>query len=173
MPSSGSAGRMLPGVPVATTTSTGSSDKPYWSAAGPYPVRNLPWLVESEESRRQVHGVDERLSIANLEWGLRMYVGILMEMAGGYGRADGRTGGQSDSRTEGGRVRWEYAKERGRIATFAVRPTRPTALPPYRPTALPPYRPTALPPQRPHHLPIELHRQTSPAWSTDPACTPG
>jgi acetylornithine deacetylase/succinyl-diaminopimelate desuccinylase-like protein len=74
------AGRMLPGVPVATTTSTGSSDKPYWSAAGPIPYGISPWLVESEESRRQVHGVDERLSLANLEWGLRMYVGILMEM---------------------------------------------------------------------------------------------
>jgi acetylornithine deacetylase/succinyl-diaminopimelate desuccinylase-like protein len=92
------AGRMLPGVPVATTTSTGSSDKPYWSAAGPIPYGISPWLVESEESRRQVHGVDERLSIANLEWGLRMYVGILMEMAGG---SDGRTGGRSDGRTVG------------------------------------------------------------------------
>jgi acetylornithine deacetylase/succinyl-diaminopimelate desuccinylase-like protein len=76
------AGRMLPGVPVATTTSTGASDKPYWSAAGPIAYGVTPWLVELEESRRQVHGVDERLSLANLEWGLRMYVGVLMEIAG-------------------------------------------------------------------------------------------
>jgi acetylornithine deacetylase/succinyl-diaminopimelate desuccinylase-like protein len=76
------AGRMLPGVPVATTTSTGASDKPYWSAAGPIAYGVTPWLVELEESRRQVHGVDERLSLANMEWGLRMYVGVLMEIAG-------------------------------------------------------------------------------------------
>ena len=74
------AGRMLPGIPVATTTSTGSSDKPYWLAAGPIAYGISPWLVESEESRKQAHGVDERLSLGNLEWGVRMYVGILMEM---------------------------------------------------------------------------------------------
>jgi acetylornithine deacetylase/succinyl-diaminopimelate desuccinylase-like protein len=76
------AGRMLPGIPVATTTSTGASDKPYWLAAGPIAYGISPWLVESEESRKQAHGVDERLSLANLEWGVRMYVGVLMEMAG-------------------------------------------------------------------------------------------
>jgi acetylornithine deacetylase/succinyl-diaminopimelate desuccinylase-like protein len=76
------AGRMLPGIPVATTTSTGASDKPYWSAAGPIAYGVTPWLVELEDSRRQAHGVNERLSLANLEWGVRMYVGIFMEMAG-------------------------------------------------------------------------------------------
>ncbi|HKU61208.1 MAG TPA: M20/M25/M40 family metallo-hydrolase [Gemmatimonadales bacterium] len=86
------AGRMLPGIPVATTTSTGASDKPYWSAAGPIAYGISPWLVELEESRKQAHGVDERLSLANLEWGVRMYVGILMEMGGG--RAESRRGGE-------------------------------------------------------------------------------
>ena len=76
------AGRMLPGIPVATTTSTGASDKPYWSTAGPIAYGVTPWLVELEDTRRQAHGVDERLSLANLEWGVRMYVGIFMEMAG-------------------------------------------------------------------------------------------
>jgi acetylornithine deacetylase/succinyl-diaminopimelate desuccinylase-like protein len=75
------AGRMLPGVPVATTMSTGASDRPYWRAAGVIPYGITPWLVETEESQHQVHGVDERLSVANLEFGLKMYVGILMEMA--------------------------------------------------------------------------------------------
>jgi acetylornithine deacetylase/succinyl-diaminopimelate desuccinylase-like protein len=76
------AGRMLPGVPFAPTMSTGASDRPYWHAAGVIPYGISPWLVEHEESRRQVHGVDERLSVANLEFGLRMYVGVLMEMGG-------------------------------------------------------------------------------------------
>jgi acetylornithine deacetylase/succinyl-diaminopimelate desuccinylase-like protein len=74
------AGRMLPGVPFAPTVSTGASDRPYWKAAGVIPYGVSPWLVELEESRHQVHGVDERLSVANLEFGLRMYVGVLMEM---------------------------------------------------------------------------------------------
>jgi len=69
-------------IPNPETTSTGASDKPYWSAAGPIAYGVTPWLVELEESRRQAHGVDERLSLANLEWGVRMYVGIFMEMAG-------------------------------------------------------------------------------------------
>jgi acetylornithine deacetylase/succinyl-diaminopimelate desuccinylase-like protein len=76
------AGRMLPGVPVATTMSTGASDRPYWRAAGVIPYGVTPWLVEMEESQHQVHGVDERLSVANLEFGLKMYVGVLMEMGG-------------------------------------------------------------------------------------------
>jgi acetylornithine deacetylase/succinyl-diaminopimelate desuccinylase-like protein len=74
------AGRMLPGVPVATTTSAGATDRPYWSAAGPIAFGISPWLVELEESRREVHGNDERLSLENIEFGLRLYVGILMEM---------------------------------------------------------------------------------------------
>jgi acetylornithine deacetylase/succinyl-diaminopimelate desuccinylase-like protein len=74
------AGRMLPGVPVASTTGTGASDRPYWSAAGVIPYGVSPWLVDLQESQHQVHGVDERLSVANLEFGLRMYVGVLMEM---------------------------------------------------------------------------------------------
>jgi acetylornithine deacetylase/succinyl-diaminopimelate desuccinylase-like protein len=85
------AGRMLPGVPVATTMSTGASDRPYWRAAGVIPYGVSPWLVELEESQRQVHGVDERISAANLEFGLRMYVGILMEMGS---TAQGRRGAE-------------------------------------------------------------------------------
>jgi carboxypeptidase PM20D1 len=83
------AARMLPGVPVATTTSTGASDRPYWNAAGPIAYGVSPWLVELEEAQREIHGVDERVSIANLEFGLRMYVGILMEMGGGTRRRTG------------------------------------------------------------------------------------
>jgi acetylornithine deacetylase/succinyl-diaminopimelate desuccinylase-like protein len=72
------AGRMLPGVPFVPTMSTGASDRPYWSAAGVIPYGVSPWLVELKENQHQVHGVDERISLANLEFGVRMYVGILM-----------------------------------------------------------------------------------------------
>ena len=38
-----------------------------------------------------VHGNDERLSLENIEFGLRFYVGTILEMAGsGRGEAAGR-----------------------------------------------------------------------------------
>ena len=77
------AGRLLPGVPVATTTSSGATDRPYWAAAGPIPYGIDPYLVELEESRYSVHGNDERLSLENIEFGLKYYVEVILEMAGG------------------------------------------------------------------------------------------
>jgi acetylornithine deacetylase/succinyl-diaminopimelate desuccinylase-like protein len=76
------AGRLVPGVPIATPISPGASDRPYWAAAGPICYGIDPWLVELEESRHSVHGNDERLSLDNIEFGLRLYVETLMEMAG-------------------------------------------------------------------------------------------
>jgi acetylornithine deacetylase/succinyl-diaminopimelate desuccinylase-like protein len=74
------AGRLLPGVPVATPISAGASDRPYWAAAGVIAYGIDPWLVELDESRRSVHGNDERLSLENIEFGLRLYVETIMEM---------------------------------------------------------------------------------------------
>ena len=82
------AGRVLPGVPVATPVSAGASDRPYWTAAGPIAYGIDPWLVELEESRHSVHGNNERLSLENIEFGLKYYVGVILEMEGG-GRAVG------------------------------------------------------------------------------------
>jgi acetylornithine deacetylase/succinyl-diaminopimelate desuccinylase-like protein len=76
------AGRLLPGVPVATPMSAGASDRPYWAAAGLICYGIDPWLVELEESRYSVHGNNERLSLENIEFGLKLYVGTMMEMAG-------------------------------------------------------------------------------------------
>jgi acetylornithine deacetylase/succinyl-diaminopimelate desuccinylase-like protein len=76
------AGRMLPGVPVATTMSAGATDRPYWAAAGPICYGIDPYLVGLEESRYSVHGNDERLSVENIEFGLRFYVEAVMEIAG-------------------------------------------------------------------------------------------
>jgi acetylornithine deacetylase/succinyl-diaminopimelate desuccinylase-like protein len=77
------AGRLLPGVPIATTTGAGATDRPYWAAAGPICYGVSPYLVELKESRLSVHGNDERLSLENIEFGLRFYVETLLEMNGG------------------------------------------------------------------------------------------
>ena len=85
------AGRLLPGVPVATPMSAGATDRPYWSVAGPICYGVDPYLVELEESRYSVHGNDERLSLENIEFGLRFYVGTILEIAGQHsGAAAGR-----------------------------------------------------------------------------------
>jgi acetylornithine deacetylase/succinyl-diaminopimelate desuccinylase-like protein len=72
--------RLLPGVPMATAVGTGASDRPYYAAAGLICYGIDPYLVELNEGRREVHGVDERISLANLEFGLRLQVGVLKEM---------------------------------------------------------------------------------------------
>ena len=74
------AARLLPGVPLATPISPGATDRPYWTAAGPVCYGIDPYLVELEESRHSVHGNDERISLENIEFGLRFYVETLMEM---------------------------------------------------------------------------------------------
>jgi acetylornithine deacetylase/succinyl-diaminopimelate desuccinylase-like protein len=75
-------GRLLPGVPVATTINTGASDRPYYAEAGIICYGLAPYLVDRPEQDREYHGVDERMPIASLDFGLRLYVGILREMEG-------------------------------------------------------------------------------------------
>ncbi|HWB40321.1 MAG TPA: M20/M25/M40 family metallo-hydrolase [Gemmatimonadales bacterium] len=79
------AGRLLPGVPIATPMSAGATDRPYWAVAGPICYGLDPYLVELEESRYSVHGNDERLSLENIEFGLKFYVETVLEMAGQRG----------------------------------------------------------------------------------------
>ena len=74
------AGTLLPGKPVVPTISAGASDRPYWAAAGVTCYGLDPWLVELAEKRHSVHANDERLSLENIEFGLRLYVRTLMEM---------------------------------------------------------------------------------------------
>jgi acetylornithine deacetylase/succinyl-diaminopimelate desuccinylase-like protein len=74
------AARLLPGVPFATTTSTGATDRPYYAGAGIICYGVDPALVDIEEVRRGVHGNDERVSIENLGFGLRLYAGVIQEM---------------------------------------------------------------------------------------------
>jgi acetylornithine deacetylase/succinyl-diaminopimelate desuccinylase-like protein len=74
------ASRLVPGVPFATAVGTGASDRPYYASAGIICYGIDPYLVELEEIRRGVHGNDERISLENLEFGLRLHMGILEEM---------------------------------------------------------------------------------------------
>jgi acetylornithine deacetylase/succinyl-diaminopimelate desuccinylase-like protein len=71
------ANRLLPGVPVATTVSTGATDRPYYAGAGITCYGIDPLLSDVEEVRRGVHGNDERVSVETLGFGLRLYGGIL------------------------------------------------------------------------------------------------
>jgi acetylornithine deacetylase/succinyl-diaminopimelate desuccinylase-like protein len=71
------ANRLLPGVPFATAVGAGASDRPYYAAAGLICYGIDPYVVDIEESRREVHGNDERISLENLEFGLRLHLGIL------------------------------------------------------------------------------------------------
>ena len=80
--------------------SAGASDRPYWTAAGPIAYGIDPWLVELEESRYSVHGNNERLSLENIEFGLKYYVGVILEMeegGGGRGSAGGRYGARANA----------------------------------------------------------------------------
>jgi acetylornithine deacetylase/succinyl-diaminopimelate desuccinylase-like protein len=73
------AGELLPGVPVATPVSPGASDRPTYAQAGIICYGLDPYLVPIEENRYEVHGNDERLSIANVGWGVRFYTRLLQE----------------------------------------------------------------------------------------------
>lgn len=76
-------GRLILGVSVATLINTGASDRPYYADAGIICYGLAPYLVDREEQDREYHGVDERMPIASLDFGLRLYLGILKEMMKG------------------------------------------------------------------------------------------
>jgi len=68
---------MLPNVPIASTVDAGASDRPIYAGAGLICYGLDPYLVELSESVRGVHGNDERVSIANVGWGVRFYRRLL------------------------------------------------------------------------------------------------
>lgn len=71
---------MLPGVPVTTPLAAGATDRPTYSHAGIQAYGLEPYINENSESARGVHGVDERLSIANIEFGLKLITGVIRRM---------------------------------------------------------------------------------------------
>jgi acetylornithine deacetylase/succinyl-diaminopimelate desuccinylase-like protein len=74
------AARLAPGAPFATTISTGATDRPYYAGAGLVCYGVDPFLVEMDDVRRGVHGNDERVSLENLGFGLRLYVDVIRQM---------------------------------------------------------------------------------------------
>ena len=74
------AATLLPGVPVAPVTDVGASDRPTYAEAGIVCYGVSPWLVEAADERKGVHGVDERLAVSGIEFGLRLYGEILAGM---------------------------------------------------------------------------------------------
>ncbi|MEP6572328.1 MAG: M20/M25/M40 family metallo-hydrolase [Gemmatimonadota bacterium] len=72
--------RMLPGVPVATPISAGASDRPTYAQAGIICYGLDPYLIELTDNERGVHGNDERISVENVGFGVKFYVGLLQEI---------------------------------------------------------------------------------------------
>ena len=58
----------------------GASDRPPYAQLGIVCYGLNPYLVERAEENRGVHGNDERLSVANVEFGLRFYDRLLREL---------------------------------------------------------------------------------------------
>lgn len=71
---------VVPGAPVATPLEAGASDRPTYSRLGIATYGVDPFLVEHEEERRGYHGNDERVSVANLELGVRLFTRLIAEL---------------------------------------------------------------------------------------------
>jgi acetylornithine deacetylase/succinyl-diaminopimelate desuccinylase-like protein len=71
---------MLPGVPVTTPLAAGATDRPTYSHMGIQAYGLDPYITENKELEHGVHGIDERLSIANIEFGLKLITGMLRRM---------------------------------------------------------------------------------------------
>jgi len=71
---------LLPGVLVTTPLAAGATDRPTYSHLGIQAYGLEPYIVEDSEEVRGVHGIDERLSIANIEFGLRLITGVIQRI---------------------------------------------------------------------------------------------
>ncbi|MDQ6885718.1 MAG: M20/M25/M40 family metallo-hydrolase [Gemmatimonadota bacterium] len=72
--------RLRPGIPIATPLDAGATDRPTYAQTGILAYGIEPFLVESADELKQVHGNDERISIANIEFGLTLFVGLVRAM---------------------------------------------------------------------------------------------
>jgi acetylornithine deacetylase/succinyl-diaminopimelate desuccinylase-like protein len=71
---------MAPGLPVATETDAGATDRPAYAGAGIICYGLSPYLVEMDIDRRGEHGDDERIPLNTIGWGVRFYQKLLTEM---------------------------------------------------------------------------------------------
>jgi acetylornithine deacetylase/succinyl-diaminopimelate desuccinylase-like protein len=71
---------LAPGLPIATETDAGATDRPAYAGAGIICYGLSPYLVEMAIDRRGEHGDDERIPVNTLGWGVRFYQTLLTEM---------------------------------------------------------------------------------------------
>jgi acetylornithine deacetylase/succinyl-diaminopimelate desuccinylase-like protein len=74
------AAREFPGAPVATTVSTGASDRPIYASVGIVCYGIDPIPVEYEDAMKGVHGNDERIPVSAVGQGVRFYLEVLLEL---------------------------------------------------------------------------------------------
>lgn len=66
-----------PGAFVTTPILTGGTDRPHYRALGIVTYGIDPFLVEAADAQRGVHGVDERLSVESIGFGLRFVYDVV------------------------------------------------------------------------------------------------
>jgi acetylornithine deacetylase/succinyl-diaminopimelate desuccinylase-like protein len=71
---------VVPGVPIATTTDVGATDRPVYADVGIVCYGLTPYFIEMAIDRRGEHGDDERIPVNTLGWGVRFVQRILTEM---------------------------------------------------------------------------------------------
>jgi acetylornithine deacetylase/succinyl-diaminopimelate desuccinylase-like protein len=71
---------LMPGVPIATTTDAGATDRPTYAGAGIVCYGMTPYFIEMAIDRRGEHGDDERIPVNTLGWAVRFVEKVLTEM---------------------------------------------------------------------------------------------
>ena len=71
---------IIPGVPIATVTDAGATDRPVYAGLGIACYGLTPYFIEMAIDRLGEHGDDERIPVNTVGWGVRFYVKLLGEM---------------------------------------------------------------------------------------------
>jgi acetylornithine deacetylase/succinyl-diaminopimelate desuccinylase-like protein len=72
--------KMLPGVPVGTPLATGATDRPTYAQLGIEAYGLEPFLVESSDELKEVHGNNERVSVENIGFALKFMVAVMEQV---------------------------------------------------------------------------------------------
>jgi acetylornithine deacetylase/succinyl-diaminopimelate desuccinylase-like protein len=76
------AGERDSGVAVTPLMSTGGTDRPQYRSLGIVTYGFSPFRVDVDDGRRGVHGNDERLSVENVKFGVRLMYDVIRAMQG-------------------------------------------------------------------------------------------
>jgi acetylornithine deacetylase/succinyl-diaminopimelate desuccinylase-like protein len=72
--------QMAPEGIVTPTFSIGASDRPIYANAGITCYGIIPFLAPEDDQRYGIHGNDERISVANVKWGVEFYIKLLQDV---------------------------------------------------------------------------------------------